>query len=142
MEDEFIGKYSESPQFLKNPLIAEIVLNSLKFNHQKKYILICALVMSNHAHCIIKPLKKSEKKYYSISEIMLRHKTYTALQANKILKRNGIFWQREYFDHYIRDLDSLNKSIKYILNNPIKAGLVSNYRDWKHYWLNDEYNCF
>ena len=44
--------------------------------------------------------------------------------------KRGIFWQREYYDHIIRDEDELNRVAEYILGNPIKAGLSN----WPWVW--------
>ena len=40
-------------------------------------------------------------------------------------------WQREYWDRFIRDVKHFEKSVEYILNNPIKAGLCQNINEWK-----------
>jgi hypothetical protein len=70
---------------------------------------------------------------------MKYHKSYTAVKANRILKRKGQFWHHESYDHYIRNEDELYKIINYILNNPVKAGLIGDYREWPYKWLNEEY---
>jgi putative transposase len=49
----------------------------------------------------------------------------------KNLKVNSAckFWQRNYFEHIIRNEDELNKIRKYIIENPLK-------------WNEDEYNPY
>jgi hypothetical protein len=49
-----------------------------------------------------------------------------ANHAQIVKKRNGALWQAEYFDHFIRDDDDLEHSIRYVLENPKSAGLS----DW------------
>ncbi len=58
-------------------------------------------------------------------------KRNSAKQANKFLDRSGIFWQHENYDHYVRDEGELERIIKYVLNNPVKAGLVDDWEKWK-----------
>jgi len=58
-------------------------------------------------------------------------KRYTAAKANKILVRRGPFWQHENYDHIVRNEHELERIIVYVLNNPVKAGLVKNRDDWK-----------
>lgn len=41
-----------------------------------------------------------------------------------------IKWQKDYYDHILRSEENLNIHIKYILNNPVRAGLVEY---WKKY---------
>ena len=139
MEDDFWAKYEQSPQWLNVPAIAELIMKSLFFNHTGKYHLICALVMSNHVHIVIKPLRDRHEQPYSLAIIMKDHKSYTAHAANTILARKGAFWFHENYDRYIRDEDELYRIVHYILNNPVKAGLVTHYEAWEHYWLNPKY---
>jgi REP element-mobilizing transposase RayT len=58
-------------------------------------------------------------------------KRYTARQANQLLGREGAFWQHENYDHVVRDEEEWQRIITYILNNPVKAGLVQNWEDWE-----------
>ena len=46
--------------------------------------------------------------------------------------RGGVFWQREYFDRFIRDDEHYRKAVEYIHNNPVKAGLVPQAEDWPY----------
>jgi putative DNA methylase len=57
-------------------------------------------------------------------------KSFTANEANRLLGRAGTFWQPEYFDRYIRDEEHLGKAIRYIENNPVKAGLARLPEEW------------
>jgi len=138
IEDSFLDKYAEGPQWLKNPEIANLIIESLLFNHQKLYDLFCSLVMANHVHTILKPRNKEDDTPYSLAEIMRNHKGFTAHQANRILNRKGQFWHHENYDHCIRDERALSRVFAYVLNNPVKANLVESYNEWPHYWLNDE----
>ena len=51
-------------------------------------------------------------------------------RANKFFQRNGTFWQDESYDHFIRDDAELERIIKYVLHNPVKANLVKEQKDW------------
>lgn len=59
-------------------------------------------------------------------------KSYTANEANKLLKRKGQFWAVECFDRYIRDYRHFNAVVRYIENNPVKAGLCERPEDWPY----------
>ena len=43
---------------------------------------------------------------------------------------SGAFWQHESYDHVVRDEQELIRIVRYILNNPVKAGLVANWQDY------------
>ena len=92
----------------------------------KKYKLIGYVLMPNHVHILIKPLENN-----SLASIMHSLKSYTSHEANKILERTGKFWSKEYFDRYMRDHDHFIKTLNYVHNNPVKAGLCKKFFDWR-----------
>ncbi len=112
--------------FLKNFEVAKTIKDSLlKFNGER-YKLFSWVIMPNHIHFLLKPLNDWE-----LEKILHSFKSFTALESNKILKRGGSFWMREYFDRRIRDYEHFQKAFRYIENNPVKAGLCKNPGDWK-----------
>lgn len=120
-EDAGIGEC-----LLRDDSIAQIVQDTLLFNHRKKYELICWCIMPNHVHTLIAPVEGM-----SLSEIMYDWKSYTTHAINKALNRKGKLWMMEYFDRFIRDNDHFQKVVNYIHNNPVKAGLVADPADWR-----------
>ena len=58
-------------------------------------------------------------------------KGYTAFQSNRLLERKGEFWAHESYDHYVRDAEEWNRIMGYVLNNPVKARYLADWRDWK-----------
>ena len=112
--------------FLKDPAVATIVQNSLKYHDSKKYDLAAWVVMPNHLHFLITPFEEVE-----LSEIAHSIKSYTAHEANKVLGRTGRFWQVEPFDRYIRNRRHFNAVVEYIEKNPVKAGLCRRPDEWR-----------
>jgi hypothetical protein len=55
---------------------------------------------------------------------------HTALECNRLRGVTGSFWQRESYDHWIRDVEELERIIRYAEANPVKAGLVEAPEDW------------
>ena len=77
--------------------------------------------MPNHVHMLVDPLD-------SIPRVM---QSLKGCQANKILNRTGQpFWQKESYDHWVRDARELANIARYIENNPVKAGFVRTPEDW------------
>ena len=64
-------------------------------------------------------------------DILHSLKSYTANEANKLLRRTGQFGQPESFDRWVRDADHFAKVIAYIENNPVKARLCKRPEDWR-----------
>jgi putative transposase len=52
---------------------------------------------------------------------MRAFKSLSAIACNRLSDRRGIpFWQRNYWEHVIRDDDDLNRLRRYIENNPAR----------------------
>jgi valyl-tRNA synthetase len=108
--------------YLRDPKVADCVVEALKHFDGDRYELVGWCVMPNHVHVIFRPLGR-----HDLSEIMHSWKSFTAKQANRIIEREGEFWQPEYYDHLIRDEEEFVHSLNYLLSNPAKAGL----REWR-----------
>jgi REP element-mobilizing transposase RayT len=54
----------------------------------------------------------------------------TGRESNRALDRSGRFWQKEYFDRYIRDEKHYLSAFRYIERNPVKARLCNAKEDW------------
>ena len=77
------------------------------------------VVMANHIHVLLTPLVELSKITHSL-------KRFTAREANRILGLTGQpFWQDESYDHLVRRSDEFERILRYIENNPVKAGLAS-----------------
>ncbi len=111
--------------FLKKPGIARIVQESLLKFDAVRYNLFSWAVMPNHSHFLLTRFKD-----WKLERIMHTHKSYTAHEANKLLSRTGKFWMDEYFDRYIRNAEHFRNTVRYIENNPVKAGLCKKPSDW------------
>ena len=134
--------------WLKNPGVAQIVADKMHQYDNEYYELIAYCIMSNHVHLVIsthiqadewEAFEKEDKEYMQLYDIMHRIKGGSAFKANKILGRKGAFWQKDSFDYYTRNKKELQNIIRYVLENPVKAGLVENARDWKFSYLKPEW---
>jgi REP element-mobilizing transposase RayT len=136
--DNYLASTKYSHQWLSIPEIANIIMESLIYNDGKMYDLLCYCIMPNHVHLLIKPLLNQNNIPYSITKIMKTHKSFTAKESNKLINRKGRFWHYGFYDHYIRNERELYNVIRYILDNPVRAGLVKNYEDWEFSWVFEE----
>ena len=111
--------------WLKRPRFAELVQHALLHFDGTRYRLLAWCVMPNHVHAFIET-----RQSFPIGEVMHSWKSFTGHRANRILKREGEFWQREYMDRYVRNAERYEKVIAYIEENPVKAGLAKLKTDW------------
>lgn len=128
--DEVLDRAATGPHWLQQPEIAAIIVESLHYRDGKVYDLDTFCIMSNHAHVVFTPLEKEEGIYHPLQMIMHSLKRHTARQGNKILEREGNFWHHESYDHVIRDRLEWERIVRYVLNNPVKVGLVASWQDW------------
>lgn len=104
--------------YMRQHCIAQLIQNALECFNKKRYLLYAWCIMPNHVHAVFQPFQE-----YTLDKILHSWKSYTATQANKLLKRTGVFWQREYYDHLIRNQTEFLRIIEYVVENPVKAGM-------------------
>jgi len=107
--------------WLRHPEAAQVLAQALKQFAGRRYVLGPWCVMPNHVHVLVSPLQG-----HFLATILHSWKSFTAQRANRVLGRKGPFWQREYYDHVVRNARELERCAEYILSNPERAGLA----DW------------
>ena len=139
--DALLDKNKNGPHWMKRPEIADLIDSAIRHRDGKEYDLFASTIMSNHVHQVFQtgielfPNLRDKKSQYPVTGIMQRLKWYTALEANKTLGRRGAFWQQESYDHVVRDGKELERILYYVINNPVKAGLAKDWREWKWTYL-------
>jgi REP element-mobilizing transposase RayT len=102
-----------------------VVVDALKKFDGSRYRLFAWSVMPNHVHVLFQTVGE-----IPLAEILHSWKSYSAKMGNRILGRGGEFWQREYYDRLIRNQDEFDRALRYVAENPEKAGL----KDWPWVW--------
>jgi putative transposase len=106
--------------------IAALVQDALLHFDGSRYRLLAWCLMPNHAHTIIEILGS-----HSLSGIIQSWKSFTARRANEMLDRSGPFWHPDYFDRYMRNEGHLARTIAYVEDNPVRAGLAISADGWQ-----------
>lgn len=133
--DEALHRSTNNTIQLDHPPLAQIIQKKLFQYDGTLYELIAFTIMSNHVHLLFSTATQlvdglPSKNYKNLSEIMRLIKGGTAFQINRWLERKGGLWLHESYDHYVRDERSFENVVAYILNNPVKSGLVEDWRDY------------
>ncbi len=91
-------------------------------NHVANIVLDEFAIMPNHVHGIITiELVDSQEqgKKHGLSEIIRQFKTFSAKRINASRGNSGVpVWQRDYYEHIIRDEADYNRVSDYIVTNP------------------------
>jgi len=82
------------------------------------------VIMPNHDHLLVLPKVRPDR-------LMKALKGSPARECNRLLGRTGEpFWQKEFYDHWVRNDAEFARIRRYIENNPVKAGLVNSSEDY------------
>ena len=115
-------------------LLGREVVGALRFQHEQGRLQSLAfVVMPDHFHWLIRLTGA-----VSLDAVMHAVKGFSAHRINKHLRRNGPVWQAGYFDRALRADDDVRSIARYIVANPLRAGLCSrpgDYALWDAIWV-------
>lgn len=156
------------PFWLREEPIAAVLAEALHFSDQQLYRLDAFCIMPNHLHVVLMPLPTTpvpaganmardgegnigylqrdamgqqhfvKLDYYALAKITHRIKRRSARESNKLLGRAGEFWEHESYDHWIRDQEEWQRTVAYVRNNPVSAGLVKRWEDWPWTYIREQ----
>ena len=117
------------------PEARELVLHHCLHDHGKRYQLHAAVVMPDHVHLLLTPLRDEKGWPYALPLILKLLKGTSARSVNKLLSSGGPVWQEESFDHVLRSQESLEEKLEYLRQNPVRRGLVKTPEDYPWLWV-------
>ena len=108
--------------------VARRLKSSFELQHSRRLWWIRLLVlMPDHWHGLI-----SFSCEISMEKSMSDWKRFNARDLN-------IEWQRDFFDHRIRDMNSLQEKEMYLRMNPVRRGLCQIPEEWKYTWAASDF---
>jgi putative transposase len=110
---------------LRDPACATIVEDVLLHADAERYRLIAWCVMPNHVHVVFQQLAG-----WKLATVVQAWKSASSHIIGKRPGAPGVLWRREYFDRFMRDDGHLQATIRYVEENPVKAGLVVDVTAW------------
>ena len=117
---------SRQPAF-RAPAAASIARDLiLRYRERKWYGLHAYCVMPDHIHMVARLQSDSRP----LSDIVGTLKA-TILHRCR-MSGHSFLWQRGYHDHIVREYEKSDATIRYTLENPIRAGLVADFRDYPY----------
>jgi len=93
---------------------------------------LCWVVMPDHIHLLLQLGK------VPMHRVINRLKSCSARYLNREIGRSGRFWDHGFHDHALRKQEGVRDAARYIVANPIRAGLVKRYGDypyWNAVWI-------
>ena len=111
----------------------DIVMETCLYEHRRRCYLWAAVVMPEHVHLLLSLQYSADREPIALYRILGDIKGVSAHRINKTLDRKGRVWQEESFDRATRD-GEFEYYIDYIINNPVKRGLVAAPDEYKWLW--------
>ena len=133
--DALLDAQDQSRYVLMQPQAREEVLESWQTLQRMGLIVLYAVcVMGNHVHVLFRGADGGEEA--PVGGLVRQHKSYT----NRMVKRHcGLtqdVWDDGFYDRYVR-YGTFQEVLWYLLNNPVKAGLVKDWREWAGTWVDE-----
>lgn len=91
------------------------------------------VLMPDHVHWLIQLGDADD-----LDAVVNRLKSASARAVNQVLRRSGALWSPAFHDHAMRVEEDVRRSARYIVANPVRAGLVERVGDypfWNAVWL-------
>ena len=115
---------------------ARLLVRELRHLHEAGNVISLAwVVMPDHLHWLMQLNDR-----WPLSRVVKTIKARSALTINRHLGRHGSLWQRAYHDRAARKGEDIRQIARYIVANPLRAGLVRDIGDYPHWdciWMTD-----
>ncbi|MCR9297138.1 MAG: hypothetical protein NXI32_30940 [bacterium] len=127
--EKWLDRTPNNP-WLQELSLAEMVAEAIETRRRRgRWNPFSYIIMPNHLHLF------AEIPDGELKAVLEDFKRWTGHQAMKLLDDPPArFWQKEWFDHWSRSDQQDDRILKYIQNNPIKAGLPDRYRQWPYFF--------
>ena len=116
---------------------ARLLVRELRRVHEEGEVISLAwIIMPDHLHWLIQL-----NGCWSLSNVVKTVKARSALTINHHLGQQGSLWQRAFYDHALRPDEDIRHLARYIVANPLRAGLVLDIGDYPHWdciWMTDQ----
>ncbi|AJO81835.1 REP-associated tyrosine transposase [Pseudomonas sp. MRSN 12121] len=113
--------------------VGRLAVDQLRQMHEAGRVRSLAwVVMPDHLHWLF------ELRDRSLGDVMGWFKSRSSLLINRHLGSQGRLWQKGYHDRALRKEEDLKAIARYIIFNPVRAGLVQrpgDYPLWDAIWL-------
>ena len=86
------------------------------------------VIMPDHLHWLF------QLNEGSLGQCLQRFKSRTARSVNLANGLQGPLWQSGYYEHRLRDMEDLAKQARYLVDNPVRKGLVDRIDDYPFWW--------
>ncbi len=108
-----------------DPAVARAAVGVLRDHATQQAVRVFGYcVMPDHVHLVVSPSPSCD-----VISFVGQFKNLAQRAAWK-LGVDGAFWQKSFWDHFLRADEDVRAAVQYALDNPVRAGLVTVWRDY------------
>jgi REP element-mobilizing transposase RayT len=104
---------------------AQMVVEALRFRHDQSAEILAFCVMPDHVHLLLSLRRHGQPLSRWVGDL----KRWIVRRAMTELGRE-LAWQPNFFEHVLRDCEDVTTIARYILQNPVRLGLVARWQDY------------
>jgi putative transposase len=119
-----LGTAPRSPVFSDIPFGLECIAHLREMRDSIGTLVYAYCLMPDHVHLLL-GVSRDE----SLPRVVGRWKSLCA-KSRRAREGSGLFWQRSFYDRALREGENIVSTATYILNNPVRAGLVTDFHDY------------
>jgi len=106
------------PLFVEEPVVTLVLSQISRAAVEHQFAVIAYCFMPDHMHLLI----EGQSEASDCKRFISRSKQYSGYYYSKQFQ--GVLWQRYAFEHVLRDEELMPIVARYILENPVRAGLA------------------
>ena len=122
----------EKAPIFRNPVFRDLCEESLHWKATKTGVILWAYcIMPDHVHILAQPDGEGLLEFVRL----FKNGVSTAVRR---AGWNGEVWQRRFHDHGLRRPEKVIDVARYLVQNPVRKGFVSDWRDWKGIFIHPD----
>jgi putative transposase len=112
------------PLFVDAEIVAAVLTTIRQWSATLDFAVFAYCFMPDHLHLVVSATSESA----DLQKYMRRWKQRSGYDYRQ--RTNEFLWQPSYFDHVLRDDEETARAVKYVLENPVRKGLVREFADY------------
>ena len=125
---------AQRKRLFEDYLLGRVVVKTIRSLDETAICHTLALVvMPDHVHWLFEL-----DRAHTLAQTIKLFKGRAATAINTYLKRQGQVWQQSFHDHAVRSDESLIEMARYVIMNPVRAGMIKHIGDyplWDSMWM-------
>ena len=111
------------PYFKQKAIVDSILLTLKETSKEIGFNIYAYCFMPDHLHLLL--VGEEDSSLHKFMKLFKQRSSFVFRKAY-----GNSLWQRSYYDHILRKEEALNDVALYIFNNPVRKGLVTNYKGY------------